>query len=96
MEIKRCARCGSMFVSENDVCGECVVKDNADVVKLRKIIAEGIDTDITKDDLAIKAGIISKNLDRYLQTEEFSGVTFGGMTGNIEKEVTPSSGTVGV
>ena len=28
MEIKRCARCGGFFQTENDVCNNCIEKDN--------------------------------------------------------------------
>lgn len=76
MEIKRCVRCGSLHTTENDVCRECLAKDNAEVAKLRGIIDEGLEAGITKQDLAIKAGITDRNLNRYLQAEEFSGMYF--------------------
>ena len=43
MEIKRCVRCGSLYTTENEVCNECLVKDNVEVVKLRGVLNEGID-----------------------------------------------------
>ena len=84
MEIKKCVRCGSLYITENEVCNECLIKDNAEVIKLRGILSEGLEAGTTKQDLAIKAGITSKNLDRYLQTEEFSGIYFQDPSKNIK------------
>jgi len=83
MEIKRCVRCGSLYTTENEVCNECVMKDNTEVIKLRGVINEGLDVGVTKQDLAIKAGITTKNLNRYLQTEEFNGIYFPETSENI-------------
>lgn len=83
MEIKRCVRCGSLHTTENEVCNECVIKDNAEVVKLKGILSEGFEVGTTKQDLAIKAGITAKNLNRYLQAEEFSGIYFPETSENI-------------
>ena len=83
MEIKRCVRCGSLYTTENDVCNECLVKDNAEVVKLRGVLNEGLEIGVTKQDLAIKAGITARNLDRYLQTEEFGEIYFPETSTNI-------------
>ena len=85
MEIKRCVRCGSLYTTENEVCNECLVKDNAEVVKLRGVLSEGLDVGTTKQELAIKAGITARNLNRYLQAEEFSGIYFPETSNNIEK-----------
>ena len=76
MEIKRCVRCGSLYTTENEVCNECFAKDNAEVVKLRGVLSEGLEVGTTKQDLAIKTGITSRNLERYLKNEEFSGIYF--------------------
>ena len=85
MEIKRCVRCGSLYTTENEVCKECLVKDNAEVIKLRGVLSEGLEVGTTKQDLGIKAGITAKNLDRYLQADEFSGIYFPETSKNIEK-----------
>lgn len=84
MEIKKCVRCGSLHTTENEVCNECVIKDNAEVIKLKGILNEGFEVGTTRQDLAIKAGITAKNLNRYLQTEEFSGIYFPETSENIE------------
>lgn len=76
MEIKKCVRCGSLYTTDNDVCNECLIKDKVEVIKLRGVINEGLEVGTTKQDLAIKSGITSRNLERYLKTEEFSGIYF--------------------
>ena len=96
MEIKRCVRCGSLYTTENEVCNECLVKDNAEVVKLRGVLSEGLEVGTTKQDLAIKAGITAKNLDRYLKTDEFSGIYFPETSKNIENDNNILKGTLEV
>ena len=83
MEIKKCVRCGSLHTTEGDVCRECTIKDNAEVIKLRGVLSEGLEVGTTKQDLAIKAGITAKNLNRYLQAEEFSGIYFPETSANM-------------
>ena len=83
MEIKRCVRCGSLHTTENEVCSECVIKDNAEVIKLKGVLSEGLEVGTTRQDLAIRAGITAKNLNRYLQAEEFSGIYFPETSENI-------------
>lgn len=74
MEIKRCARCGTFFASEIDVCQGCQKKDTADVNKLKGFLLEGIEEGVTKTDVAHSTGITMKNLNRYLSGNEFKGV----------------------
>ena len=94
MEIKRCMRCGSLYTTENEVCNECLVKDNAEVVKLRGVLNEGLEVGTTKQDLAIKAGITARNLERYLKNEEFSEIYFPETSNNIENSI--NKGTIEV
>lgn len=74
MEIKRCVRCGTFFSSEIDVCKGCEKKDNADVNKLKGFLMEGLETGTTKTEVACSVGITMKNLNRYLNAEEFKDV----------------------
>ena len=91
MEIKRCVRCGSLYTTENEVCNECLIKDNAEVAKLRGVLNEGLEIGTTKQDLALKVGITDKNLDRYLKYEEFSGIYFPGTSNNANSKFNNSS-----
>ena len=76
MELKRCARCGSFFVSEDSVCVNCSKKDSADVLKLKGFLESQTEEIIDKDELATFTGISIKNIDRYLSMEEFSNIEF--------------------
>ncbi len=87
MEIKRCVRCGSLYMAEKEVCNECFAKDNAEVIKLRGILSEGLEVGTTKQDLAVKTGITAKNLDRFLQSEEFNGIYFQDPSKKVENNI---------
>ena len=76
MELKRCERCGSFFVSESNVCQGCVRKDSADVLKLKGFLEDVQEGIKDKDELAMYTGISIKNIDRYLNMEEFSNIEF--------------------
>ena len=76
MELKRCARCGSFFVSESNVCINCAKKDSADVLKLKGFLENQSKDVKDKDQLAMFTGISIKNIDRYLRMEEFSDIEF--------------------
>lgn len=75
MEIKKCVRCGNFFTSEYDVCNNCEKKDIMEVNKLKGFLMDGIEVGTTKTDVAHSTGITVKNLNRYLNGEEFKGVT---------------------
>ena len=74
MEIKKCARCGNFFTSENEVCTNCEKKDLLEVNKLKGFLLEGVQTGITRNDVAQSTGITMKNLNRYLNADEFKGL----------------------
>lgn len=77
MEIKKCNRCGSFYTSDAQVCQNCIQKDKQDIVKLQGFINEnGIN--LTKQQISMGTGISTKNLDRYLQNDDFKGSFFEG------------------
>ena len=71
MEFNRCERCGSFFVSDNNVCCNCGPKDIAEMSRLKSYISEGNEIN-SIDSLAVVTGISTKNLNRYLKNEEIS------------------------
>lgn len=71
MEFNRCERCGSFFMSDNNVCCKCGPKDIAEIGILKNYINEGNEI-ISLDSLAVETGISTKNLNRYLKNEEIS------------------------
>lgn len=70
MEFKKCPRCGNFYVTENSVCHGCTNSENLDVAKLKGYFQE-YGTGASVQDIAIKTGINTKNLNRYLENEEF-------------------------
>ena len=76
MEIKKCSRCGTFFTSEAQVCQNCLPKDKQEMIKLQGYIDEN-SSELTKQKISIDTGISAKNLDRYLQLDEFKDVYIG-------------------
>ena len=74
MELKRCVRCGKFYATDVEVCGECERKDVADLSKLKLFFADGYSQGITRGEISASTGISSKNLNRFLGYEEFSGI----------------------
>ena len=73
MEFKKCGRCGSFYLSENTVCENCAPKDSFELSKLRNYFdTENYSNSI--DHIAVDTGISAKNLNRYLENEEFSKI----------------------
>ena len=70
MEFKRCDRCGCFFVSTDNICGNCMSKDNMDISKLKDYFNnnDGIPSIGT---IAENTGISEKNITRYLQNNIF-------------------------
>lgn len=87
MEIKRCVRCGNFYTSEHDVCNNCEKKDVADVNKLKGFLLEGINAETTKSDVAHSTGITMKNLNRYLNDQEFKSYNIPDVKSKNEKDV---------
>ena len=74
MELKRCVRCGKFYATDVEVCHECEKKDIADLSKLKLFFSEGYSSGITRGEISASTGISSKNLNRFLGYEEFSGI----------------------
>ncbi len=74
LEAKKCARCGSLYIADTEVCSNCLKKDGADLYKLKGFIETKGTGEITQGELSIATGISNKNLARFLQYEEFQGV----------------------
>lgn len=75
MEIKRCARCGQFFETINEVCNNCISKDNKDIGKLKSYFSYGyVAGKVSLGDISNETGITMKNLNRLIVSEEFEGV----------------------
>ncbi len=72
MEFNRCSRCGSFYVSEGNVCPKCSTKDVYEFKTFTNYIKEnGFDDSL--DTISGETGIAIKNLNRFLEYEEFKG-----------------------
>ena len=70
MEINRCSRCGNFYVSAGNVCPNCSTKDGAEFSVFKSYVQEnGLDNSL--DTVSNDTGISVKNLNRFLEYEEF-------------------------
>lgn len=83
MDFKKCPRCGNFFNSEFDVCQKCQINENLDIQKLKNYFDENSDIeDYTMQDISVQTGISSRNLNRFMISEEFAGYV---NNSNLEK-----------
>ena len=69
MELNRCSRCGSFYVSEGNVCPKCSRKDGLEFSTFKQYVTEnGFEQSL--DTISGETGISVKNLSRYLGYEE--------------------------
>ena len=88
MEFKKCERCGCFFTSVGDTCINCSPKDRLEMNKLKNFLDCTSATGINMDSISYNTGITIKNLNRFLGTDEFSGVANElGLTGNSKGKV---------
>lgn len=72
MDCKRCKRCGCFFVSTNDVCPKCELKDNSEIIKLRNYLDNN--EVYSLDEISSNIGITQANLVRHISSDEFKNV----------------------
>lgn len=73
MELKKCVRCGCFFASSTDTCPNCKNYDENDIVNLKNYLQNN-EIPESVQSLSYKTGIDIKNINRYLQKEEFLNV----------------------
>lgn len=82
IEAKKCARCGCMYIAENEVCGKCQERDGAELHRLKGFFEKEVGG-MTQNELSIATGISKKNLSRFLGYDEFKGVCINEEAGGI-------------
>ena len=82
VEAKKCARCGCMYIAENEVCGKCEERDIAELYRLKGFFEKEFGG-VTQNELSIATGISNKNLSRFLGYDEFKGVCINEEVGEI-------------
>ena len=66
MELNRCSRCGSFYVSNGNVCPKCSIKDGVEFSNIKK---NGFDDSLNA--ISGETGISVKNLNRFMEYDEF-------------------------
>lgn len=70
MEFNKCSRCGSFYISEGAVCPKCSSKDGFEFSTFINYVEEnGFENSL--DTIANETGISVKNLNRFLEYNEF-------------------------
>ncbi len=64
MEFKKCVRCGSFFVTDGEVCQNCMPKDRLERLKFDDYIENNSGNSV--DVISIDTGISTRNVNRYL------------------------------
>lgn len=71
MEFKKCNRCGNFFVSNNDICYDCQIKDRADIAKLNNILCNSSNIS-SINELSENSGINPSNINRFIENNFIS------------------------
>ena len=70
MDFNRCSRCGNFYVSQGNVCPKCSPKDGVEFSTFKNYIKEnGFDNSL--DTISGQIGVSVKNLNRFLEYEDF-------------------------
>ncbi len=70
MEFNKCSRCGNFYLSEGNVCPNCIAKDNLEFNKFKTYINEkGLEENLHV--ISGQTGISVKNINRFLTYECF-------------------------
>ena len=74
MNFNKCSRCGSFYISNNDVCPKCETKDAFEFGQFKTYVEEnGITNDLNI--LSSQTGISIKNLNRYMGYEGYNNLS---------------------
>ena len=85
MEFNRCSRCGSFYVSEGNVCPKCSTKDGFEFSTFQNYIKEnGLENSL--DTIADYTGISIKNLNRFIEYDEFKNLQSSLINGDTKLE----------
>lgn len=73
MKFNKCVRCGSFFASSDNICPNCKHKDQVDMLSIRDYLANN-ELPQNIEMLSSQSGVSVKNINRYLQSKEFSDI----------------------
>ena len=85
MKFNKCIRCGCFFTSLDNICPNCQHKDEVDKISLKNYLANN-DIPESAESLAFNSGVELKNINRFLETKEFSRlkVSFSSQINNLD------------
>ncbi len=70
MDLNRCSRCGSFYVSDGKVCPKCSAKDGFEFSAFKSYVQEnGFENSLNT--ISNETGISVKNLNRFMGYQEF-------------------------
>ena len=70
MECNKCSRCGSFYITNENVCPKCCTKDGFEFSTFKSYIEEnGFESSL--DIISGETGITVKNLNRFLEHDDF-------------------------
>ena len=73
MNFKTCIRCGCFFSSDDSVCPNCKEKDEIDKSSLKQYL-ENNEIPDNYESLSYLSGVSVKNINRFLETKDFSSL----------------------
>ncbi len=71
MELNKCSRCGAFYTTSSNVCPNCVPKDTCDQLNLKNFLVEN-EMPASIEALSADTGISMKNLNRFLDNDDFN------------------------
>lgn len=82
MDFNKCSRCGSFYLSGQNVCPRCASKDNLEFSTFKNYIHKnGLENSLDK--ISGDTGITVKNLNRFVEYQEFQNSQNQFNTSNI-------------
>ena len=85
MEFNKCSRCGTFYLSEGNVCPKCSTKDGFEFSTFQNYIKEnGLENSL--DTIADDTGISIKNLNRFIEYDEFKNLQSSLINGDTKLE----------
>ena len=73
MEFNKCSRCGNFYISNDEVCPKCKTKDTLEFETFKTYVEKnGVTNNL--DYLSNQTGISTKNLNRFLNYEGYTGI----------------------
>lgn len=72
MEFRKCVRCGSFFVTDGEICQNCMPKDRLERLKFEDYIENNSGNSV--DVISINTGISTRNVNRYLNQNNVQNI----------------------